>query len=68
MDDATIATAELEISNDPLMEKIILNRKTDIKIDQEIDATISGVDDRAEIIKLQKKLNKLKGNDSVTAE
>mgnify|MGYP003665195909 FL=1 len=67
MDDATIATAELEISNDPLMEKIILNRKTDIKIDQEIDATISGVDDRAEIIKLQKKLNKLKGNDSVTA-
>ena len=59
MDDATIATAELEISNDPLMEKIILNRKTDIKIDQEIDATISGVDDRAEIIKLQKKLNKL---------
>ena len=68
MDDATIATAELEISNDPLMEKIILNRKTDIKIDQEIDATISGVDDRAEIIKLQKKLNKLKGNDSVTAK
>ena len=67
MDDVTIATAEIEISNDPLMEKIILNRKTDIKIDQEIDATISGVDDRAEIIKLEKKLKKLKGNDSVTA-
>ena len=67
MDDATVATVKFEISNDPLMEKIIQNRKQDIKIDQEIDATISGVDDRAEIIKLQKKLNKLKGNDSVTA-
>ena len=67
MDDATIATADFEISNDPLMEKIIQNRKQDIKIDQEIDATISGVDDRAEIIKLQKKLNKLEGNKSVTA-
>ncbi len=67
MDDATVATADFEISNDPLMEKIIQNRKQDIKIDQNIDATISGVDDRAEIIKLQKKLNKLKGNDSVTA-
>ena len=68
MDDATIASTDIEISNDPLMEKIILNRKTDIKIDQDIDATISGVDDRAEIITLQKKLNKLKGNDSVTAK
>ena len=68
MDDATVATVDFEISNDPLMEKIIQNRKQDIKIDQEIAANISGVDDRAEIIKLQKKLNKLEGNKSVTAK
>ena len=67
MDDATLASTRIEISNDPLMEKIVQNRRQDIQIDQDIDATISGVDDRAEIIKLEKKLKKLKGNDSVTA-
>lgn len=68
MDDATIMATDITIDNDPLMDKIISNRRADISIDQKIGANINDVKDRAEVIKLQKDLQSLKDNDTVSGQ
>ena len=66
MDDATLEATDLKIGNDDVMQKIIDNRRADIRVDEQTDARVNNVDDRAEIIKLQRELNELKNNDTVS--
>ncbi len=68
MDDATIMATDITIDNDPLMDKIISNRRADINLDQKIGANINDVKDRAEVIKLQRDLQLLKDNDTVSGQ
>mgnify|MGYP003626763856 CR=1 FL=1 len=68
MDDATIMATDISVDNDPLMDKIISNRRADINIDQKIGANINDVKDRAEVIKLQRDLQLLKDNDTVSGQ
>ena len=66
MDDATIATVDLTINNDPVMNKIVENRRADIKIDEQTDPKVNDVNDRSEIIKLQRELDNLDSNKTVS--
>ena len=68
MDDATIMATDISVDNDPLMDKIISNRRADINLDQKIGANINDVKDRAEVIKLQRDLQLLKDNDTVSGQ
>ena len=68
MDDVAITEAKINVDNDPVMEKIISNRREDIKIDLDTDARVNNVDDRAKIIELQRKVDKLKNNNTVSGQ
>ena len=68
MDDVAITEAEINVDNDPVMEKIISNRREDIRIDLDTDARVNNVDDRAKIIELQRKVDNLKNNNTVSGQ
>ena len=67
MDDSTIMGTTIKIDNDQVMSKIIDNRMQRINLDQKIDPKISDVNDRADIIDAEVKLNALKNNDTKSA-
>ena len=67
MDDSTIMGTTIKIDNDEVMSKIIDNRMQRINLDQKIDPKISDVNDRADIIDAEVKLNALKNNDTKSA-
>jgi len=62
MDDATIMEADIKVTNSPAVEKMFGNRVSDIQTDQKVDSRISGIDDRANAIKLTKEKRTLVKN------
>ena len=68
MDDEAYVTADINIENSPAVESVVNNRKQNISLDQEIDSKVSGVEDRAELIKLEKERLKLSKNKTRTAK
>jgi hypothetical protein len=66
MDDVAFSELTIEATGDDVVEAIIKNRKQDINIDQNIDSKISDVNDRAELISIERQINELKSSDSET--
>ena len=62
MDDEAYVSADISVENSPAVERTINNRRQNINLDQEIDSKVSGVDDRSELIKLEKQRLKLSKN------
>ena len=62
MDDEAYVRADIKIDNSPAVQKMVDNRRGNIAADQKIDSRISGVDDRAESIKLTEEKQKLENN------
>jgi len=66
IDDVAFSELTIEANGDDVVEAIIKNRKQDINIDQNIDSKISDVNDRAELISIERQINELKSSDSET--
>jgi len=62
MDDEAYVKADIKINNSPVADKIVNNRRQNIATDQKVDSRISGVEDRANAIKLTQELKVLGKN------
>ena len=68
MDDEAYVSADIKVENSPAVERVVNNRRQNISIDQDIDSRVSDVNDRAELIKLEKQVSELKGNETVSGK
>ena len=68
MDDEAYVSADIKVENSPAVERVVNNRRQNISIDQDIDSRVSDVNDRAELIKLEKQVAELKGNETVSGK
>jgi archaellum component FlaC len=68
MDDEAYVSADIKVENSPAVERVVNNRRQNISIDQDIDSRVSDVNDRAELIKLEKQVAGLKGNETVSGK
>jgi len=62
LDDEVFVTDAIKVENSPAVDKLISDRRQNIAADQKVDSRISDVADRAQAIKLNKELTKLKNN------
>ena len=68
MDDEAYVSADIKVENSPAVERVVNNRRQNISIDQDIDSRVSDVNDRAELIKLEKQVAALSGNETVSGK
>ena len=68
MDDEAYVAADIKVENSPAVEKMVNTRRQNISIDQEIDSKVSDVNDRAELIKLEKQALELANNKTVSGK